>query len=135
MTSSGLLGVSQITVQFDLSRNIDGAAGDVQAAINAAGGQLPKNLPNPPTYRKVNPADSPILLFAVHSDVLPLTAVDDYAENILAQQISQLPGVAQVLIFGTQKFAVRVQVDPVAAAARNISLDDIRTVISKTNSS
>ncbi len=91
MTSTNLLGTSQITLQFDLNRNIDAAAQDVQTGIDAAGGQLPKNLPTPPTYRKVNPADSAILILAVHSDVLPVTAVDDYAENILAQQISQIP--------------------------------------------
>jgi len=109
MTSSSTLGNSAITLQFDLDRNIDAAAGDVQTAINAAGGQLPKNLPSPPTYRKVNPADSPILVFAVHSDTLPLTTVDDYAENVLSQNISQVPGVAQVSIGGQQKPAVRVQ--------------------------
>src|SRR5260221_13832486 len=103
MTSSNALGFSAITLQFDLNRNIDGAAGDVQAAINSAGGQLPKTLPSPPTYRKVNPADPPILVLAVHSDALPLTRVDDAAEDILAQQISQLSGVAQVEIGGQPK--------------------------------
>src|ERR1700742_2619496 len=103
LTSSSVLGVSSITVQFDLSRNIDAAAGDVQEAINAASGQLPKNLPSPPNYRKVNPADPPILLFAIHSDSLPITTVDDYAENILVQNISQISGVAQVNVFGQQK--------------------------------
>ena len=97
MTSSNLLGQSLITLQFDLDRSIDAAAQDVQTGIDAAGGQLPKNLPTPPTYRKVNPADSAILILAVHSDVLPVTTVDDYAENILAQQISQIPGIAQVV--------------------------------------
>src|SRR5260370_23774355 len=97
MTSSSVLGVSSITVQFDLSRNIDGAAGDVQAAINAAGGQLPKTLPSPPTYRKVNPGHPPILVFAVHSDSLPITPVDDYAENVLSQNISQIVGVPQAI--------------------------------------
>ena len=92
MTSTNVLGTSQITLQFDLNRNIDAAAQDVQTGIDAAGGQLPKNLPSPPSYRKVNPADSAILILAVHSDVLPVTTVDDYAENILAQQISQIPG-------------------------------------------
>src|SRR5207244_2372094 len=110
MTSTSALGSTSVTVQFDLARDIDAAAQDIQAAINAAGGQLPKNLPNPPTYRKVNPADSPILIFAIHSDVLPLITVDDYAENILAQQISQITGVAQVSIGGQQKPAVRIQV-------------------------
>src|SRR5208282_1281081 len=84
MTSTSVLGTAQITLQFDLDRNIDGAAQDIQSAINAAGGQLPKNLPTPPSYRKVNPADSPILMLAAHSEVLPLTTVDDYAENVIA---------------------------------------------------
>src|SRR5262245_23819314 len=90
MTSTSGLGTTSITIQFDLNRNIDAAAQDVQAAINAAGGQLPKDLPSPPTYRKVNPADSPVLILAMQSDSLPLTAVDDAADTILAQQISQI---------------------------------------------
>ena len=129
MTSSSVLGVSSITVQFDLNRNIDAAAGDIQAAINAAGGQLPKNLPSPPNYRKVNPADPPILVFAVHSDALPITTVDDYAENILVQNISQISGVAQVNVFGQQKPAVRIQVDPEKLAAMGIGLEDLRASI------
>ena len=129
MTSSSVLGVSSITIQFDLSRDIDAAAGDIQAAINAAGGQLPKDLPSPPTYRKVNPADSPILIFAVHSDSLPITTVDDYAENILVQNLSQIPGVAQVNIGGQQKPAVRIQVDAQKLAAMGIGLEDLRGVI------
>jgi len=130
LTSSSVLGNTQITVQFDLKRNIDGAAQDVQTAIDAAGGQLPKNLPSPPSYKKVNPADSPILILAVHSDVLPLTQVDDYAENVLSQQISRIPGVSQVSLGGQQKPAVRVQVDPAKIAALGIQLEDIATVIS-----
>ena len=129
MTSTNVLGSSQITLQFDLDRNIDAAAQDVESAINAAGGQLPKNLPNAPNLRKVNPADSPILIFAVHSDVLPITTVDDYAENILSQQISQVPGVAQVVVGGQQKPAVRVQIDPVKLAAVGLQLEDVATVI------
>src|SRR5882757_463140 len=129
MTSSSTLGNTSITLQFDLDRNIDGAAQDVQTAINAAGGQLPKTLPSPPTYRKVNPADSPILLIAVHSDTLPLTTVDDYAENILGQAISQVPGVAQVNFGGQQKPAVRVELDPQKLAALGIGLEDVRSVI------
>ena len=132
MTSSSLLGVSSITVQFDLSRNIDGAAGDVQAAINAAGGQLPKTLPSPPTYRKVNPGDPPILVFAVHSDSLPITTVDDYAENVLSQNISQILGVAQVIVGGQQKPAVRIQVDSAKLAAMDIGLEDLRGIIINT---
>jgi hydrophobic/amphiphilic exporter-1 (mainly G- bacteria), HAE1 family len=129
MTSTNALGSTSITLQFDLNRNIDAAAQDVQTGIDAAGGQLPKNLPSPPSYKKVNPADSPILILAVHSDVLPVTAVDDYAENILAQQISQISGVAQVSIGGQQKPSVRVQVDPTKLAALGLQMEDVANVI------
>jgi HAE1 family hydrophobic/amphiphilic exporter-1 len=129
MTSSNVYGTSQITLQFDLDRNIDAAAQDVQTGIDAAGGQLPKNLPTPPTYKKVNPADSPILILSVQSDVLPVTTVDDYAENILAQQISQISGIAQVSIGGQQKPAVRVQIDPVKLAALGLQMEDVAGVI------
>jgi HAE1 family hydrophobic/amphiphilic exporter-1 len=129
MTSANLLGSTVITLQFDLDRNIDAAAQDVQSAIDAAGGQLPKNLPTPPSYRKVNPADSAILILAVHSDLLPVTSVDDYAENILAQQISQIAGIAQVSIGGQQKPAVRVQIDPNKLAAVGLQLEDVAGVI------
>ncbi len=132
MTSTSALGISSITVQFDLSRNIDGAANDIQAAINAAGGQLPKTLPSPPTYRKVNPADSPILLLSVTSDTLPLIEVDDAADVQLAQRISQVSGVGQVLIGGQQKPAVRVQIDPAKLVAKDLSLEDVRTQLSIT---
>jgi HAE1 family hydrophobic/amphiphilic exporter-1 len=129
MTSTSVLGSTQITLQFNLDRNIDGAAQDVQTAIDAAGGQLPKNLPAPPTQRKVNPADSAILIFAVHSDVLPVTVVDDYAETVIAQQLSQLPGIAQVTVGGQQKPAVRVQIDPVKLAAVGLQLEDVANLI------
>ncbi len=129
MTSSSALGVASITIQFDLNRNIDAAAQDVQAAITAASGQLPDNLPSPPTFRKVNPADSPILILSVQSDLYPITKVDDIADTILAQQISQIPGIAQVAITGEQKPAVRVQVDPSKLAALGMSLEDVRTVL------
>jgi len=129
MTSTNILGNSTITLQFDLDRNIDAAAQDVQSAIDAAGGQLPKNLPTPPSYRKVNPADSPILILAVHSDVLPLTQVDDYAENVIGQQVSQISGVAQVTFGGQQKPSVRVQVDPAKIASLGIQLEDVASVI------
>ena len=112
MTSTSGLGVTTVAVQFDLDRNIDAAANDIQAAINAASGQLPQDLPAPPTYRKVNPADSPILLLSVTSDALPLTEVDDNADTKLAQQISQIAGVGQVTIGGEQKPAIRIQLDP-----------------------
>jgi len=131
LTSVSVLGTSQVTVQFDLDRNIDAGAQDVQAAINAAGGQLPKNLPNPPTYRKVNPADSPILILSVQSKTLPLIEVDDYADNILSQQISQIAGVSQVSIGGEQKRAVRVQVDPARLAAMGMTLEDVRNVLAQ----
>jgi HAE1 family hydrophobic/amphiphilic exporter-1 len=134
MTSQSTLGQTQITIQFDLNRNIDGAALDVQTALAVAQRRLPVEMTTPPFFRKVNPGDFPVLYISLISPTLPLSTVDEYGETLLAQQISQLPGVAQVLVYGAQKFAVRVQVDPVAAAARNISLDDIRTVLSKANS-
>src|ERR1700742_897785 len=130
MTSTSVVGSSAITIQFDLDRNIDAAANDVQSAINAAGGQLPKNLPNPPSYRKVNPADSPILLLGATSDTLPLTEVDDNVESKLAQTISQIDGVAQVSIGGQQKPAIRVQLDPAKLVAKGLSLEDVRTPLS-----
>ncbi len=130
MTSTSTLGSSSIILQFDLSRDIDGAAQDVQTAINAAGGQLPTGLPSPPTYRKVNPADPPIMILALTSAEIPLTAVDDYAENVLAQHISQLSGVSQVVVFGQQKPAIRVQVNPSEIAGRNLGLEDVRSAIS-----
>ena len=133
MTSSSTLGFSAITLQFGLGRNIDGAAADVLAAINAAGGQLPPNMTYPPTIRKVNPADTPILVLALTSDTVPLTTVDAYAENILLEKISQIPGVGLVGIGGQQKPAIRIQVDPLALAARRISLETVRTVIGSAN--
>jgi len=132
MTSVSVLGQTSITVQFDLNRNIDAAAGDIQARINAASGQLPKNLPSSPNYYKVNPSDSPILIEAVQSDELPMIDVDDYADNILAQQISQITGVSQVFIGGEQKRAVRIQIDPSRLAAMGLTLEDAR--LSLTNS-
>jgi hydrophobic/amphiphilic exporter-1 (mainly G- bacteria), HAE1 family len=134
LTSSSSLGITSITIQFDLTRNIDGAALDVQTALSVAARKLPVEMTIPPFFRKVNPGDFPILYISLISQTLPLHVVDEYGEITLAQQISQLPGIAQVLVYGAQKFAVRVQVDPVAAAQRNISLDDIRTVVSKANS-
>src|SRR4051794_24188083 len=129
LTSISVLGQSQITLQFDLDRNIDAAASDVQAAINAASGQLPKNLPSAPNYWKVNPSDSPILILAVQSDEVPLITVDDYADVVLSQQISQIAGVSQVIIGGEQKRAVRVQVDPAKLAAMGMTLEDVRGVL------
>jgi hydrophobe/amphiphile efflux-1 (HAE1) family protein len=129
MTSTSTLGATAITLQFDLDRNVDAAAQDVQAAITAAGRQLPTNLPAPPIYRKVNPADSPILVLAAYSNTLPITTVDDLADTVVAQQISQIKGVAQVAIGGEQKPAVRVQVDPAKLEARGLALEDVRSVI------
>src|SRR5436309_280630 len=134
MTSTSSLGQSQITIQFDLKREIDGAALDVQTALAIAQRRLPIEMTTPPSFRKVNPGDQPVLFISLISPTLPMSTVDEYGQTILAQQISQLPGVAQVQVFGSQKFAVRIQVDPVAAAARSISLDDIRTVLTKANS-
>ncbi|HEX9471552.1 MAG TPA: multidrug efflux RND transporter permease subunit [Bradyrhizobium sp.] len=132
MTSTSSLGSTAVTIQFDLNRSIDGAANDIQAAINAASGQLPKNLPSPPTYRKVNPADSPILLLSATSDTLPLTNVSDVVDAQLAQQISQISGVAQVFIGGQQKPAIRVRVDPAKLVAKGLSLEDVRNQIAIT---
>ena len=132
MTSTSSLGSTAITIQFDLNRSIDAATNDVLGGINAAGGQLPKNLPSPPTYRKVNPADSPILLLSVTSDTVPLTEVDDYADTQMAQQISQISGVAQVTIGGQQKPAVRIQIDPAKLVAKGLSLEDVRSQIAIT---
>ncbi len=129
LTSVSLLGTTSITVQFDLDRNIDGAAGDIQAAIQAAAAQLPKELPGPPTYRKVNPSDAPIMILAAQSDAMPLIEVDDFSENVLSQQISQIAGVAQVLVGGQQKPSVRVQVDPEKLAAMGITIEDARNVL------
>src|SRR5258705_327162 len=132
MTSTSYLGTAAVTIQFDLNRNIDGASNGVQAAFNAASGQLPKNLPSPPTYRKVNPADSPILLLSATSDPLPLTTVSDAVDAQLAQQISQISGVAQVTIGGQQKPSIRVQVDPAKLVAKGLSLEDVRSQIAIT---
>ena len=132
MTSSSQANSTQITLQFELSRNIDGAGADVLAAINAASGQLPKNLPSPPTYRKVNPADAPILLLSATSETLPLTQVSDEALTKLAQAISQIGGVGQVSVGGQQTPSIRIQVDPAKLAARGLSLEDVRAPLSVT---
>jgi multidrug efflux pump subunit AcrB len=129
MTSTSVLGSSSITLQFDLERNIDAASQDVQAAINSASGQLPKILPGPPTYKKVNPADVPILIIAVTSETMPLITVDDYADTVLAQQISRIRGVGQVSIGGEQKPAVRIQIDPAKIASLGLGLEEVRTII------
>src|SRR6201984_2715621 len=133
MTSASALGYTQITLQFDLSRQIDGAVSDTLSAINAATAYLPTGIPYPPTIRKVNPADTPILVLGITSDSLPITTVDAYAENILLQKISQISGVGLVGIGGQEQPAVRVQVDPAALAARGINLEDVRTVLGQAN--
>lgn len=133
MTSSSSLGSTNITLQFALNRNIDAAAQDVQAAISAALRQLPTDLPTPPTFRRVNPAEQPILLLSCRSESLPLSKVDEYAETLVAQRLSTVNGVAQVEVWGAQKFAVRVQIDPRVLAARGISIDEIETAVRGAN--
>ena len=129
MTSTSALGATAITVQFDLNRNIDAAANDIQAAINAAAGQLPKDLPSPPTYRKVNPSDTPILILSVASDVAPIIDVDDAAENVLAQHLSQISGVSLVRVGGQQTPAIRIQIDPAKLVEKGMQLEDVRAQI------
>jgi hydrophobe/amphiphile efflux-1 (HAE1) family protein len=129
MTSWSGVGVTSITLQFDLSRNIDAAAQDVQQAINAASGVLPQDMPTPPTYRKVNPADFAILIYAVHSDALQQYVVDDYANNVIAERLSTEPGVGQVFVFGSMPYAARVQINPGALAAKGLGLEDVRNAL------
>jgi HAE1 family hydrophobic/amphiphilic exporter-1 len=133
MTSTSARGVAQITIQFTLSRDIDAAAQDVQAAITKASPLLPPGMPTPPTYQKVNPADQPVLYMALSSPTLPFYTVDEYAQTNLAQRISTISGVAQVFVFGSQKYAVRVQVDPRALAARGIGIDEVEQAIARAN--
>src|SRR5271169_2075215 len=130
MTSSSATEYAEITLQFDRSRTVDSAAQDVQAAINATAGQLPPTMPNPPIYRKTNPADTPVLMLALTSETLPLTTVSDYANSILAQKISQMPGVGLVGIGGQQNPAIRVQVNPALLAAEGLDLEAVRTALS-----
>src|SRR6201982_3189626 len=133
MTSTSSFGSSLIILQFNLDQNIDVAEQEVQAAINAGSTYLPKDLPNPPIYSKVNPADAPILTLALTSSTLPLTKVEDLADTTLAQKISQLPGVGLVSISGGQKPAVRIRANPTALAAYGLSLEDVRTALNQTN--
>ncbi len=130
MTSASVLGTTQITLQFGLETDLGNAETLLLEAINAAEGSLPKNMPSPPTFRAINPADSPIMILAMQSDQAPITDVDNYAENLVEQQISQLPGVGQVLVGGQQTPAIRVQVDPARLASMNMTMDDVRTVLS-----
>ena len=133
MTSTNGVGISQITLQFSLSRDMDAAAQDVQAAIARAARILPPNMPSPPSYQKVNPADQPVLYLALSSPTLPLSAVHEYAETLLAQRISMVNGVAQVQVYGGQKYAVRVQVNPKALAMRQIGIDDVANAVMNAN--
>src|SRR5260370_14356711 len=135
MTSISSLGRSSIIIQFDLNRNIDGAALDVQTALTVAQRRLPIEMTTPPFFRKVNPADFPVLFVSLGSATLPLSAVNEYGDITIGQALSQIPGVAQVLIYGAQKFAIRVQADPEAAAARGPSPAGIRAAVSRANSS
>jgi HAE1 family hydrophobic/amphiphilic exporter-1 len=133
MTSTSALGTTQITLQFNLSRNIDAAAQDVQTAIGTAARLLPVNMPSPPFFRKVNPADQPILIVSLNSATLPLSTVDEFAETLLAQRISMISGVAEVQVYGSQKYAVRIQLDPKALASRSIGIDDVANAVASGN--
>ncbi|AIF46846.1 efflux RND transporter permease subunit [Dyella japonica] len=133
MTSTSALGSTSITLTFELDRNIDGAAQDVQAAISSAQRQLPTNMPTPPTFRKVNPADAAILYLTLRSRTQPLSVVDDYAETQLAQRLSMIDGVAQVNVYGSQKYAVRISVDPQKLAASGIGIDTVQSAVSAAN--
>src|ERR1022692_606311 len=134
MTSTSLSGQTSITLQFDLSRDVDAAARDVQAAINAASGQLPANLPSRPQYKKVNPADSPVMILAVRSDILPLSRLYDISDSIIAQKLSQVDGVGQVTVGGSARPAVRVELNPAVLASYGIGLEDVRTALGQVNS-
>jgi HAE1 family hydrophobic/amphiphilic exporter-1 len=133
MNSTSSLGSTQITLQFALNRNIDAAAQDVQAAISTALRKLPTNMPTPPSLRKVNPADQPVIYLALASSYLPLSSVDEYAEKMIAQRISMVNGVAQVSVYGAQKYAVRIQVDPKSLVGKNVGLDEVATAVQQGN--
>jgi HAE1 family hydrophobic/amphiphilic exporter-1 len=133
MTSASYLGSTSITLQFNLSRNIDAAAQDVQSAIAAAARQLPPNMPTPPSYNKVNPADTPVFFLALTSDTMPLNDLDEYGETQMAQRISMVPGVAQVQVYGAQKYAVRIQLDPRQLASRGLGLNEVVSAIQNSN--
>ncbi|HEY9729269.1 MAG TPA: efflux RND transporter permease subunit, partial [Chroococcales cyanobacterium] len=133
MNSTSSLGSTKITLQFDLNREIDGAAQDVQAAIAKATRQLPTEMPSPPSYSKVNPADQPVLYVALSSSILPLSEVDKYAETLLAQRLSMVDGVAQVQVYGSQKYAVRIYLDPQSLSAKGLGVDEVAQAISQGN--
>ena len=134
MTSSSGQGRTGITLQFHLERNIDSAATDVQAAISGVLRRLPRNMPNPPTLRKNDPSQAPIFQVAVYSDTVPISKVDQYARSLLATQLSTVEGVSQVIIFGQARYAVRIQADPAALAARQMTLLDLQRAVAATNS-
>jgi hydrophobic/amphiphilic exporter-1 (mainly G- bacteria), HAE1 family len=133
MNSSSGQGITQLTLEFDLDRDIDAAAQDVQSAIAAAAGQMPPNMPSPPTFRKVNPADQPIVYMALTSPTVPLSSLNRYGQDLVAQRIATIPGVAQVLVFGSQKYAVRIELDPQALASRALGLDEVANAIRGAN--
>ena len=133
MSSTNALGLSQVTLQFNLSRSIDAAGQDVQAAIAKAAAQLPPELPTPPTYQKVNPADQPVLYLALYSNTLPLYTVDEYGETLMAQRISMINGVAQVQVFGAQKYAVRIQLDPKGLASKGLGINEVGDAVKNAN--
>ena len=133
MSSTNALGLSQITLQFNLTRSIDAAGQDVQAAIAKAAAQLPPELPTPPTYQKVNPADQPVLYLALYSNTLPLSTVDEYGETLMAQRISMINGVAQVQVFGAQKYAVRIQLDPKGLASKGLGINEVGDAVKNAN--
>ncbi|HEX9149013.1 MAG TPA: efflux RND transporter permease subunit, partial [Thermoanaerobaculia bacterium] len=133
MNSTSIQGNTQITLQFNLSRNLDSAAQDVQSAIAVANRQLPRDMPSPPSYQKVNPADSPILYIALTSPTLPLYELDEYGQTMMAQRISTISGVAQVSVYGSQKFAVRVQLDPRQLVTRGIGIDEVSGAVQTAN--
>src|SRR5437868_4450965 len=133
MSSTNSQSSTSVTVQFSLDRNIDAAAQDIQAAISKAGGQLPPSMPRPPSYQKANPAEQPVLYLALTSATLPLYTVDEYAETLLAQRISMASGVSRVQVFGAQKYAVRVQLNPDALTARGIGIDEVQRAVQQSN--
>src|ERR1700704_3025812 len=133
MNSVNQLGSTSITVQFTLDRKIDAAAQDIQAAISRAGGSLPPSMPRPPSYQKVNPAEQPVLYMALDSSTLPMYTVNEYADTLLAQRISMVSGVSRVQVFGAQKYAVRVQVDPDKLAAKGIGIDEVQRAVASSN--
>jgi hydrophobic/amphiphilic exporter-1 (mainly G- bacteria), HAE1 family len=133
MTSTSANGSTSVVIQFNLSRDIDAAAQDVQAAISRASRLLPPGMPSPPSYQKVNPADQPVLYLALSSPTLPLSAVDEYAETMMAQRISMINGVAQVLVLGSQKYAVRIELDPNLLATRGIGIDQVQQAVQQAN--